>query len=402
MKSRRLIYNSFQMMGRFKLRTSFMMLGSFIGVAALTFVLSIGQLAQQKILKMVSRVFSDSTIVVHAGGGAILGGPRGGATRLNSSDIQAIAKEVPGITDWDTQQSITTLVRRGDTTDNAQILGESERWERVWNRTAIQGTFFDQSAVTSSARVAVIGTTVAAELFGNDDPIGAQIQVGSVPFRVIGILETWGTDPHGGDEDNVVVVPVTTLMRRLENVDKIGMAKLLISDPGQAEQLKGQIANVLRQRHGIPSGQPDDFSILTATDVHRAIGEIQQVMFLYLPLIALVSLIVGGIVSASVMLSSINERIGEIGLRRAVGADAADIRLQFLLETASTIVIGGLGGIVIGYAVAEAIAIKLQLGFANPWLALALGLLASSMVGLVSGILPALRAARLQPAEALR
>lgn len=402
MKIRRLIHNSVQMMGRFKLRTSFMMLGSFIGVAALTFVLSVGQLAQQKILKMVSRMFSDSTIVVHAGGGAIMGGPHGGATRLNAGDIQAIAKEVPGVTDWDTQQSITTLIRHGDTTDNAQILGESERWERVWNRTVTQGAFFDQSAVTSSARVAVIGTTVAAELFGNDDAIGAQIEIGSVPFRVIGILEPWGTDPHGGDEDNVVVVPVTTLMRRLENVDKIGMAKLLISDPGQAEQIKNQIAEVLRQRHGIPSGQPDDFSILTATDVHRVIGEIQKVMFLYLPLVALVSLVVGGIVSASVMLSSINERVAEIGLRRAVGAGPADIRLQFLLETASTIVIGGLVGIVFGYAVAELIAVKLQLGLANPWLAIALGLLASSLVGLASGIIPALRAARLQPSEALR
>jgi putative ABC transport system permease protein len=402
MKIRRLIHNSFQMMGRFKLRTFFMMLGSFIGVAALTFVLSVGQLAQQKILKMVSRMFSDSTIVVHAGGGAILGGPHGGATRLNAGDIQAIAREVPGVTDWDTQQSITTLIRHGDATDNAQILGESERWERVWNRAVTQGTFFNQSAVTSSARVAVIGTTVAAELFGNNDPIGAQFEVGSVPFRVIGILEPWGTDPHGGDEDNVVVVPVTTLMRRLENVDKIGMAKLLISDPGQAEQMKAQIADVLRQRHGIPSGQPDDFSILTATDVHRVIGEIQKVIFLYLPLVALVSLFVGGIVSAAVMLSSINERVGEIGLRRAVGAAPADIRLQFLLETACTIVIGGLVGIFVGYAVAELIAVKLQLGLANPWLGIALGLLASSLVGLASGIVPALRAARLQPSEALR
>ncbi len=402
MKIPRLIRHSLLMMGRYKLRTSFMMLGSLIGIAALTFVLSVGQLAQQKILEMVGRVFSDSTIVIHAGGGMMMGGPRGSATRLTSNDIQAVVKEVPGITDWDAQQSVTLSVRRGDAADNAQILGESERWQRVWNRSASRGEYFDETAVRGSARVAVIGESVAQHLFGNDDPIGADIQVGSVPFKVIGILEPWGTDPHGMDEDNVVVVPVTTLMRRLANLDKIGMAKLLISDPGQAEQMKVQIAEVLRQRHALSRDQPDDFSILTATEVHRMIGQIQRVIFLYLPLVAAVSLAVGGIVSASLMLSSINDRIGEIGLRRAVGAHSADIRLQFLLETTITIVAGGLGGITFGSAAAEIAAKHMHLGTANPWLAAVLGIAASSLVGLLAGVLPALRAARLEPAEALR
>jgi len=293
-------------------------------------------------------------------------------------------------------------VRRGDATHNAQILGQSERSQHVWNRTAARGDFFDEAAVRGSARVAVIGETVAAELFSNNDPIGADIQIGSVPFRVIGVLEPWGTDPHGMDEDNVVAIPVTTLMRRLANVDKIEMAKLLISDPDQAERMKVQIRGVLRQRHALSGDQPDDFSILTATEVRHMIAEIQRVMFLYIPLVALVSLFVGGIVSASLMLSSINERIGEIGLRRAVGAGPADIRLQFLLETATTIVIGGVGGIAFGYVMAQIAAAQMRLGSPNPWLAAALGIFASSLVGLLAGILPALRAARLQPAEALR
>jgi putative ABC transport system permease protein len=390
------------MMGRYKVRTSFMMLGSLIGVAALTFVLSIGQLAQQKILEMVGRVFSDSTIVIHAGGGMLMGGPRDAATRLTADDIHAVAKVVPGVADWDAQQSVTLPVRRGDARDNAQILGESERWQRVWNRSASRGDCFDETAVRNSARVAVIGETVAQDLFGNDDPIGADIQIGSVPFKVIGILEPWGTDLHGMDEDNVVVVPVTTLMRRLANLDKIGMAKLLVNDPGQAGQMKVQIAEVLRERHALARDQPDDFSILTATEVHRVIGEIQRVIFLYLPLVAAISLVVGGIVSASLMLSSINDRIGEIGLRRAVGASSADIRLQFLLETATTIVVGGLLGIALGYAAAEIAANRMHLGSANPWLAAALGIVGSGVVGLLAGVLPALRAARLEPSEALR
>lgn len=402
MKLGRLIRDSMLMMGRYKLRTSFMMLGSLIGIAALTVVISVGQLAQQKMLEMVSRVFSDSTIVIHAGGGAMMGGPRGAATRLTVDDIQAIGKEVSGVTDWDARQSVSMSVRRGDATRNAEILGQSERSPRVWNRTAARGDFFDEAAVRGSARVAVLGETVAKELFSNDDPIGADIQIGSVPFRVIGILESWGTDPHGMDEDNVVVIPITTLMRRLANVDKIGMAKLLISDPDQAEQMKDQIRGVLRHRHALSPDQPDDFSILTATEVHHMIGEIQRVMFLYIPLVALVSLFVGGIVSASLMLSSINERIAEIGLRRAVGAGAGDIRLQFLLETATTIVIGGVGGIAFGYAMAQIAAVHMRWGSPNPWLAAAVGVFASSSVGLLAGVLPALRAARLQPADALR
>jgi putative ABC transport system permease protein len=402
MKVRRLIVHSFRMMSRYKLRTSFMMLGSLIGIAALTFVLSVGQVAQKAILTMMGRMFSDSTIVIHAGGGAMMGGPRGASSRLTSDDIEALTKEIPGITDWDAQQSVIMSVRRGGATDNAQILGESERWQRVWNRTVTRGDFFDRTAVSGSARVALIGETVARQIFGNDDPIGADLQIGPVPFKVIGILEPWGTNPHGMDQDNVVVIPLTTLMRRLDNVDKIGMAKLLIDDPAQAEQRKAQIGDALRRRHGISNGQPDDFNILTATDVHQMIGAIQRVMFLYLPLVALVSLAVGGIVSATLMLSSINDRISEIGLRRAVGAAAADIRLQFLLETASTIVLGGLVGIAGGYAVAEFAATRMHLGSASPWLAAALGFLASSVVGLLAGVLPALRAARLKPAEALR
>jgi putative ABC transport system permease protein len=401
-KLRRLIYHSVLVLGRYKLRTLFMTLGSLIGIAALTFVISVGQSAQRKILKMVDLVFSDSTIVIHAGGAEIMHGPRGAATRLNVADIQAIAQEVPGIADWDAQQSVSMPVRHGDATDNAQIMGQSERSQRVWNRTAARGDFFDQTAVTGSTRVAVIGETVAKELFGNDDPLGGEVEIGSVPFRVIGILESWGTDPHGGDQDNVVVVPVTTLMRRLANVDKIGMAKLLINDPAQAEQMKVQIQEVLRQRHSLSRGQPDDFNVLTATEVHRVVSQVQRVMFFYLPLVAAVSLVVSGIVSASLMLSSINDRIGEIGLRRAVGAGPADIRVQFLLETATTIVLGGLGGIALGYLVAEIAASRMHLGPANPWMAAALGILASSLTGLLAGVLPALRAARLEPAEALR
>jgi putative ABC transport system permease protein len=403
MSTTRLAGHSLRMMGRYKLRSSFMMLGSLLGVAALTLVISVGQAAQRKMLKTVGQMFGDSSVMIFDGGGHMMGGPRSPGTRLKIDDIEAVAKELPGIEAWDPLQALSgASVRRGGVTDSARVLGQSERSEQVWGRTASRGEFFDATAVTGSARVAVIGETVANELFKNEDPIGADIEIGSVPFRVIGVLQPWGTDPHGMDRDNEVVVPISTLMRRLTNVDTISAAKLLVTDPARAKEMTKGITRILRERHALAAGQPDDFSILTATQVRQMVTEVRRVMFLYLPLVAAVALVVGGIVSASLMLASVNERVAEIGLRRAVGARSEDIRLQFLLETAATTLAGGIGGIVLGYFGAQLGASRMHLGHITPWTAALIGVIASTVVGFAAGLLPALRAARLSPAEALR
>ena len=402
MKTSRLARHSLRTMGRYKLRTSLMMLGSLVGVAALTFVISVGQAAERKILKTVGQLFGDSSIMIHDGGGEMMHGPRGPGTRLRIDDLEAIAKELPGVEAWDPMQTMTASVRHGEVAHSAAVFGQSERWSQVWNRTVSRGELFDQTAVTGSARVAIIGETVATELFGGEDPIGADIQIGSVPFHVIGILEPWGTDPHGGDLDNQVIVPISTLMRRLTNVDTISAAKLQVADPTRSEEIKLEIQKILRQRHALAAGQPDDFTIITAAEIRRMVGTVRRVISFYLPLVAAIALVVGGIVSASLMLTSVNERVAEIGLRRAIGARPEDIRLQFLLETTITILAGGLGGIALGWLVAELGANRMRLGTVSPWIAALVGIVASAVVGLIAGVLPALRAARLHPAEALR
>ena len=347
-------------------------------------------------------MFGDSGIVIHDGGGEMMGGPHGPGTRLKIDDIAALARELPGVEAWDPMQTITASVRHGDSADNALVRGESERWPQVWNRTASRGDLFDATAVTGSARVAIIGESVAKELFGNDDPVGADIQIGSVHFKVIGTLEPWGTDPHGMDRDNEVIVPISTLMRRLTNVDTISAAKLVVTDPARSDEMKTEMQRILRERHGLAAGQPNDFSIITATEIRRMVGQVQRVMVFYLPLVAAIALLVGGIVSASLMLVSVNERVAEIGIRRAIGARSQDIRLQFLFETTMTMLAGGVGGVGLGYAVAQLGAIRMHLDGVNPWMASLLGVLAAVLVGLLAGVLPALRAARLHPAEALR
>jgi putative ABC transport system permease protein len=402
MNTMRLVSHSAGMMGRHKLRTGFMMIGSFLGVAALTLVVSVGLAAERKMLKLAHQMFGESSLMIIDGGGHMMGGPRSPGTRLKIDDLEAIAKQVPKIESWDPQQGLTASVRHGDLADTAQVLGESERSEHVWGRPAVQGAYFDDTAVKSSERVALIGETVATQLFGNENPMGAEIRIGSVPFRVVGILEPWGTDPHGMDRDNEIVVPISTLMRRLTNVDTITGAKLLVAPSAQDDQMVKAIETILRDRHGLAADQPDDFSILTASEVRQVMAAMKRILSLYLPMVAAISLLAGGIVSASLMVASVNERAGEIGLRRAVGARTEDIRLQFLIETAATTVAGGVAGILLGYVLARMGATKMHLGNVAPWSAALLGILASIVVGLAAGLLPAQRAARMSPVNALR
>jgi putative ABC transport system permease protein len=402
MNTMRLVGHSAGMMRRHKLRTGFMMVGSFIGVAALTLVISVGQAAKQKMLTMARQMFGEASLMVMDGGGHMLGGPRNPGTRLKLDDIEAIAKGVPGIDKWEPQQGLTTTARHGNASESAQVLGESERYEEVWGRTAARGALFDAAAVKSSARVAIIGATVLKQLFNDEDPIGSDIQIGSVPFHVIGVLEQWGTDPHGMDRDNEIVVPITTLMRRLTNVDTITGAKLVVARTANQHEIAMQVTDILRGRHALSADQPNDFSILTASGVREMMASIERVLSLYLPMVAAMSLLVGAIVSATLMFASVSEREAEIGLRRAVGARTGDIRLQFLVETAATTLAGGVGGIVLGCVLARMGATRMHLDGVSPWSAALLGISASIFVGLAAGLLPAARAARMSPVDALR
>jgi putative ABC transport system permease protein len=390
------------MMGRHKLRAGFMMIGSFIGVAALTLVVSVGLAAERKLLKLAHQMFGESSLMIIDGGGHMMGGPRNPGTRLKIDDVEAVAKQVPEIESWDPQQGLTASVRRGDVADTAQVLGETERSEHVWGRPAVEGAYFDDTAVKSSERVALIGQTVATQLFGNEDPMGQEIQIGSVPFRVVGKLEPWGTDPHGMDRDNEIVIPISTLMRRLTNVDTITGAKLLIAPSAHEDQVVKSIETILRERHGLSADQPNDFSILTASEVRKVMASIKRILSVYLPMIAAISLLAGGIVSAALMVASVNERAAEIGLRRAVGARPEDIRLQFLIETTATTLAGGVAGILVGYVLAHMGATHMHLGRVAPWGAALLGILSSIVVGLAAGLWPAQRAAQMSPVDALR
>ncbi len=403
MKTARFLGQSLRAMGRYKMRTGFMMLGSFVGVAALVAVVSVGKGVERKVLRTVGQLFSDSAVFVASGGHMFASGSRGDGGRLTLDDIEAIVAEVPGVEVWDPMQfQNDAQARRGDASATVRVVGQSERGERVWVRQVVRGDFFDASDVAHANRVALLGPTAARSLFGDGDPLGGELTIGGSPFRVIGLLEAMGTDAHGIDRDNEIAVPITTAMRRLLNVDTIRAAKLLLRDPAQVPVLAREATRILKERHAIAAGQPNDFNIITPVDVQRLVARSQRVIFVFLPLVAAVAMLAGAVVAASLMLLSVSERTSEIGLRRAVGARARDISLQFLSEATVTTFCGGMAGILLGGLVSWLLAHRLGLESFFSWKAALVSLALAALSGLLAGVLPARRAAALAPAEALR
>ena len=403
MKTSRIIKSGFLTMGRHKMRTFFMMIGIVVGITALTLVLSLGKGAEKKIMERVEK-FGLSSLMIWSGGGREIGPLSGGPiTTLTMNDIAALQQEIPNIDILAPMQRIRDFeIKYQEKNVSAMIIGTSPDWEPVWNWGVTSGEFFTDSDMKSMARVALLGPTVLQELFGETDPIGEQIRIGNVIFRVKGILQSKGTSPGGGDMDNRILIPITTAMRRLMNVDYIASIKVLLIDHHEMNQTVKQIATILRERHHLAAQEPDDFRVIEPTQVKAMASKIIGTFNLFLALIAGLSLIVGGIVVANLMLISVNERTSEIGLRKAVGARSKDILLQFLMETTAITIIGGILGVVIGLSGAQILALTTKLPASVSWEALLLGIVFSSIVGIAAGIFPARRAAALEPVETLR
>jgi putative ABC transport system permease protein len=223
-----------------------------------------------------------------------------------------------------------------------------------------------------------------------------------VPFEVIGVLDSMGIDPHGWDRDNEVIVPYTTAMRRLMNVDYIGTAKILAENDADLDAAVVAITGLIRERHALAEDEPNDFHMITPVQVRDMVGSMNRVFTLLLPLVAGISLLIGGIVVANLMLMGVNERRSEIGLRKAVGARARDIWVQFLLESSLVTASGGLLALVVAAGALALVAQGMEIPSIMPWEAATLGLGAAVVVGLIAGVAPARRASQLEPATTLR
>jgi len=405
MRTRRLIGHGLRGMGRHRLRTFFMMLGTFVGVLALTLVVAIGQGTRDAVLGNIERMFGGSSILLSAGGGGMMGGPRGAGptTTLVLEDLEEIQATVSGIRAYDPMilAGSREVVYQGNSS-SVRVLGHYDRHEEVWNRGVSRGAFFGEAEVRSSARVALVGETLAREVFQGADPIGLQLRVGTIPFEVIGVLDSMGIDPHGWDRDNEVIIPVTTMMRRVMNVDYVQSAKFLAEDGAELDAMVLAIESVLRERHALAEAVPNDFSMITPVQVEEMVGSMNRIFTLFLPLLAGVSLLIGGIVVANLMLMGVNERRSEIGLRKAVGARARDVWVQFLLESSLVTLAGGILALAVAAVVLGVISRFLEISSIMPWQAALLGLGASVVVGLLAGVAPARRASDLDPVATLR
>ena len=265
-----------------------------------------------------------------------------------------------------------------------------------------QGEYFNEGEELNGSRVAVIGPKIAETLFGNSSPVGAQIRVGNITFTVKGVFESKGVDPHGNDLDLDVFVPITTLMKRMMNVDYIVMAKVVVADENHMDEVVSGITAILNERHHISGNKSSDFIVVTPTFVREKIKEMTRVFNVFLPLISLIALLAAGIVIIVLMFMSVNERTSEIGLRKAVGARSKDILFQFLIEVSATSIIGGVIGIILGLACFKVFGAFMHLPFAIPWQIFVFGLLLPVVVGIAAGMIPARKAAKYDPVVALR
>jgi putative ABC transport system permease protein len=322
---------------------------------------------------------------------------------LKLDDIQEIVQRIESITEWDAM--LPSAGKESQANGNnvlVDLVGHMPSAESVHNFTVTEGRFFSETENRSLARVAVITPHARERLLGTSDPIGQMIKIDKVPFQVVGVIGPRGMDPHGTDKDNEILVPLNTMLRRVVNLDYIMLAKFKTSSDAVVETTAEQIKTILRERHSINQNEGDDFMVMTPIKVKELIANVTRTFNLYLPLLSLVSLLVGGIVIVNLMLISVNERVKEIGLRKAVGATSNDIAMQFLIEASSITVVSGIVGIVVGILLLTQIVKFMNVPFTISWGAVAACSVISALLGIAAGYFPAKRAASLSPIDSLR
>jgi putative ABC transport system permease protein len=404
MNNKEVLKSSFRIMKRNKMRTFYMVFGIIIGITSLSLTFTIGKGSQKQITERAKKYFGPSDIIVRAEKLKLDGKPVSSdlVSSLTIEDLKAISDEVPAIRMFDPVQLLSGQeVIAGNKNISATIKGSSVNGQFIWNRGVALGEYFNDSEELNATRVAVIGPGIAEELFGKSNPVGDQLRIGNIPFIVKGVLEPKGVDPHGNDLDMDIIVPITTLMKRMMNVDYILMGKFVLADENRMKEAVAGITATLNERHHLSGNGSSDYSILTPTFVQEKIREMTRVFNVFLPLISLIALLAAGIVIVVLMLMSVNDRVSEIGLRKAVGARSKDISIQFLIEISATSLFGGIIGMVIGLSFFKMFGMMMHLPFYIPWQNFVIGIILPVLLGVISGLVPARKAANLDPVVAL-
>ncbi len=391
---------------RNKERSLLTVLGIVIGVAAVIVTVSIGAGARASIDRQIANLGSNVVIIIP--GSTVSQGANvglGAASTLTLDDGLAIA-HVPHVAAVTPIVSVRTQVISQYGNWQTQVQGASPAWPYVRNWGLHEGLFFSDADVATSAKVCIIGATVASELFPNQDPLGATLTIRNVPFRVIGVLESRGNNTFGMDQDDVIVAPYSAVMQRLQSsssgANVVNVLMFSVDEQANMPNAISAVTQLLRARHRIAPGATSDFSIRNTQDIASVAASTALTLQILLASVATVSLIVGGIGIMNIMLVSVTERTREIGLRMAVGAPARAILMQFLVESAALATVGGAIGVILGIAgslIASAIG---KFGYEPSLPAIFGALLFSAAVGIFFGYNPARRAATLDPIVALR
>jgi putative ABC transport system permease protein len=393
-----------------KLRSALTMLGIIIGVGAVIVMIAVGSGAQAKIEAQIRSLGANLIIVFSAS--ATYTGARSGAgsmQTISEDDAYAISRELP-----DEIQTAAPALR-----GSGQVVSGNANWSttfygvtpeyfeaREWQ--IAEGRGIEQAEINSAAKVAVIGVTVATSLFGDASPIDQVIRIRKVPLTVIGVLEKKGQSMSGQDQDDVVLLPISTARKRvlgataLAKSRSVGSFTVKVRQGVDIKEAEEKMRELLRQRHRLQPGQDDDFNVRNLSEILQAQEDSSRVLAMLLAAVASVSLLVGGIGIMNIMLVSVTERTREIGLRRAVGARAGDILQQFLIEAITLSLIGGLIGVLLGSAGAQLIGELAGWPIKLSAFATALAVSFAAMIGIFFGFYPARKAARMSPIEALR
>jgi putative ABC transport system permease protein len=394
---------AFRALRRNKLRSVLTALGIIIGVAAVIAMVGIGNGAKAQVEAQIASL--GQNVILIFSGSTTASGIRtgwGGAGTLKIEDAEAIRREVPGIIAVSEEVVSTTQVAAGNQNWFTRIYGESADYLDIRQWPLADGAPFTAQDVRSANKVCVIGRTTATEIYGNEDPIGQTLRIKNVPFTVTGVLTPKGLSAQGVDQDDIVIMPFTSAMKRVAGGTTLRNINAQVSDARQIQAAQQQIIALLRQRHNIRPGRDDDFTVRNQQEIADAATATTDVMTSLLGWIAGVSLAVGGIGIMNIMLVSVTERTREIGTRMAVGARGRDILTQFLIEAISLSSVGGVIGILTGIGAAKVIAITRNWPSLISLTSIVLAFSVSALVGIAFGFYPARKAAQLDPIEALR
>ena len=385
---------------RNKMRSLLTMLGVIIGVGSVIASVSITTGATKQVEDKVSSL-GQNIITVFSGNFSSAGmkGGWGSASTLLVDDARAIQNEVANVVAVSPEVRDREQVLADGQNWNTQVMGESPDYPQIRDWNMAEGAMFTDADVRSIAKVAVIGKTVVDQLFVNQDPVGETLIIRNIPFKVVGVLEAKGFNLFGQDQDDIVIIPYTSHMRRITKRTFVNSIMVQAASKDTIEQVQEDINTLLRDRH--KSAEPD-FTVRTQLELMAMATSTTRIMTILLGAIASVSLIVGGIGIMNIMLVSVTERTREIGIRMAVGARSRDILIQFLIEAVTLSAIGGILGIVFGMAAAETIAHLTGWPTLTPYAWIGIACVSSALIGIISGFYPAWKASRLDPIEALR